>query len=178
LLAKVQRHGYIDIVNIQICCRSIRRRRPDKERPMDWNSLFSLMNSLAMAGWLVLLLAPRRFALLAALPRMVVPGVIAIVYTALMGAHFATIEGGFGSIAAVRALFASDPVLVAGWGHYLGFDLLIGVLLAERMDRAGVTRLLQAPVLLTTFMFGPAGWLLGTVTEAAARFRSQHVARA
>ena len=126
----------------------------------------------------VLLLAPRRMAVLGWVPRMVVPGVIAIVYTALMGAHFASTEGGFGSIAAVRALFSSDPVLVAGWGHYLAFDLLIGVLLADRMDRAGVTRLLQAPVLLTTFMFGPAGWLLGIVTEAAARFRNQRVARA
>ena len=145
---------------------------------MDWNSSFSLMNSLAMAGWLVLLLAPRSFTALGWVPRMVVPGVIAIVYTALMGAYFATAGGGFGSIAAVRALFVSDPVLVAGWGHYLAFDLLIGVLLAERMDRAGVTRLLQAPVLLTTFMFGPAGWLLGIVTETAARFRSQRVARA
>jgi len=145
---------------------------------MDWNSLFSLMNSLAMAGWLTLLLAPRRMAVLGWVPRMVVPGVIAIVYTALMGAHFAATEGGFGSIAAVRALFSSDPVLVAGWGHYLAFDLLIGVLLADRMDRAGVTRLLQAPVLLTTFMFGPAGWLLGMVTETAARFRHQRVARA
>jgi hypothetical protein len=75
---------------------------------MDWNSLFSLMNSLAMAGWLVLLLAPRRMAVLGWVPRMVVPGAIAIVYTALMGAHFAATEGGFGSIAAVRALFSSD----------------------------------------------------------------------
>jgi len=145
---------------------------------MDWNTLFSLMNSLAMAGWLVLLLAPRRMTVLGWVPRRVVPGAIAVVYTALMGAHFATIEGGFGSIAAVRALFASDPVLVAGWGHYLGFDLLIGVLLAERMDRAGVTRLLQAPVLLMIFMFGPAGWLLGIATETAAHYRSQRVAGA
>jgi CBS domain containing-hemolysin-like protein len=42
-------------------------------------------------------------------------------------------------------------------------------MLADRMDRAGVTRLLQAPVLLMTFLFGPAGWLLGLITEAAAR---------
>jgi hypothetical protein len=82
------------------------------------------------------------------------------------------LDGGFGSIAEVRTLFMSDPVLVAGWGHYLAFDLLIGTLLADRLDRAGVTRWLQAPVLLLTFMFGPAGWLLGLATEAAARWRA------
>jgi hypothetical protein len=69
-------------------------------------------------------------------------------------------------------LFASDPVLVAGWGHYLAFDLLIGVVLADRMDRAAVPRLLQAPVLLATFMFGPVGWLLGMLTEAATQRRA------
>lgn len=144
---------------------------------MDWNALFGAMNLLAMLGWAVLLLAPRRWALLGLVPRVLVPGVIAVVYTALMGAHFAQAGGGYGTIAAVRTLFASDPVLVAGWGHYLAFDLLVGVWLAERMDRAGVPRLLQAPVLLATFLFGPVGWLLGLATEAAARFRSQRMAR-
>ncbi len=125
-----------------------------------------------MLGWLVLVFAPRRWTLLGWVPRWLVPGAIALVYTALMGAHFAASGGGYGSIAEVRQLFASDPVLVAGWGHYLAFDLLIGVFLADRMDRAGVPRLLQAPVFLGTFMFGPAGWLLGMATEAVARGRS------
>jgi len=30
----------------------------------------------------------------------------------------------------VRALFAHDHVLVAGWVHYLAFDLMVGALLA------------------------------------------------
>jgi hypothetical protein len=136
---------------------------------MAWTAVFSFTSSLAMLGWLVLLLAPRRWSVFAWLPRWLVPGAIAVVYTALMGAHFAASGGGYGSIAEVRQLFTSDPVLVAGWGHYLAFDLLIGVLLADRMDRVGVPRLLQTPVLLATFMFGPAGWLLGLVTEAVAR---------
>jgi hypothetical protein len=145
---------------------------------MDWSALFSLVNGLALAGWAVLLLAPRRWTLLGWLPRVIVPGIIALLYVALMGAYVADAGGGFGSIAEVRTLFMSDPVLVAGWGHYLAFDLLIGSLLADRLDRAGVTRWLQAPVLLLTFLFGPAGWLLGLATEAGARWRPQAVARA
>ena len=139
---------------------------------MAWDSTFSLIGSLAMLGWLVLLLAPRRWRVLGWVPRWLVPGTIALVYTALMGAHFTASGGGYGSLAEVRQLFASDPVLVAGWGHYLAFDLLIGVWLADRMDRAAVPRLLQAPVLLATFMFGPVGWLLGLCTEAVARRRN------
>jgi hypothetical protein len=138
---------------------------------MNWPSLFSLVNSLALAGWLILLLAPRGWRVLGLAPRLLIPGAISVVYAALMGAHFAGAGGGFGSIEAVRTLFASDPVLVAGWGHYLAFDLLIGSLIADRLDRAGVSRLLQAPILLTTFLFGPVGWLLGIGAEAAARLR-------
>lgn len=138
---------------------------------MAWHSIFSLTSSLAMLGWLVLIFAPRRWTVLGWVLRLLVPGAIAVVYTALMGAHFAASGGGYGSVAEVRQLFMSDPVLVAGWGHYLAFDLLIGVFLADRMDRVGVPRLLQAPVFLATFMFGPAGWLLGMITEAVARIR-------
>jgi hypothetical protein len=134
--------------------------------------VFSVISSMALAGWLVLLLAPRGWRVLGWVPRLLVPGAIALVYTALMGTNFAASGGGFGSIAEVRQLFASDPVLVAGWGHYLAFDLLIGVVLADRMDRAAVPRLLQAPVLLATFMFGPVGWLLGMLTEAATQRRA------
>ena len=145
---------------------------------MDWPTIFSLMGSAAMAGWLVLILAPRRWRALSLLPRYAVPGAISVFYVALMGAYFASASGGFGSIAEVRRLFDSDPVLLAGWGHYLAFDLLIGTMLAERMDRVGVTRLLQAPVLAMTFLFGPAGWLLGLAVEAAARFAGRRVAQA
>lgn len=145
---------------------------------MNWPTIFSVMSSAAMAGWLVLILAPRRWQTLALLPRYAVPGAIAVLYVALMGAYFAAAGGGFGSIAEVRRLFDSDPVLVAGWGHYLAFDLLIGTMLADRMDRAGVTRWLQAPVLLTTFLFGPAGWLLGLAVEGAARLAGRRLAGA
>lgn len=145
---------------------------------MNWNGLFSVMSSAALLGWAVLIVAPRHWRTLALLPRYAVPGAIALIYVALIGAYFASAGGGFGSIAEVRRLFASDPVLVAGWGHYLAFDLLVGTMLAERMDRAGVGRLLQAPVLLMIFLFGPAGWLLGLATEAAARLAGRRAQEA
>ena len=134
---------------------------------MQWSTLFSALNLAAVCGWLVLIFVPRRWSGLTFVPRYAVPGVIALIYTALMGVHLAQSGGWYGSIAQVRQLFTSDPVLVAGWGHYLAFDLLIGVMLADRMDRASVHRVVQAPIFITIFMFGPAGWLLGMLTEWA-----------
>jgi hypothetical protein len=139
---------------------------------MDWNAWFSGLNTLALVGWGVLLLAPRRWHRLGRVPRLAVPATIAVAYTALMAGHFAASGGGYGSLAAVRTLFDSDPLLVAGWSHYLAFDLLVAGWLADRLDAVGVSRLLQAPVLLAVFLFGPAGWLLGLGAEAAARWRA------
>lgn len=140
---------------------------------ISFEPLFMFLNTMAISGWLILLAAPRDWRILGLVPRYVVPGVIALVYTGLIAAHFAGAGGGYGSLAAVRALLSSDPMLLAGWAHFLAFDLLIGVLIAERMDRAGVNRLLQIPALVATFLFGPAGWLLGLATEAGARWRGQ-----
>ena len=60
----------------------------------------------------------------------------------------------------------SDPVLVAGWVHYLAFDLFIGTWIAVEADKRGYNRVLQAPMLVATFMFGPLGLLLFYLTRA------------
>jgi hypothetical protein len=74
--------------------------------------------------------------------------------------------GGFNSIGEVRALFLSDAGLLAGWIHYLAFDLFVGMWIAAEADRAGVSRILQAPLMVATFMFGPIGLLLYLVSRA------------
>jgi hypothetical protein len=129
---------------------------------MSWEPLFSAANSLALAGWLALLLLPRSPLLLQTI-RFGVVGLLAAGYSALVFVYFFRVEGGgFGSLAAVKTLFSSDPVVLAGWMHYLAFDLLVGVWLAKRLDARRIARPVQAVVLLTTFMFGPLGYLLAS----------------
>lgn len=141
--------------------------------PMDWDGLFATANAAALPGWAIVLLAPRggRWRLLGLAPRIAIPLVLSALYSGLMLGHLVTAGGGFDSIRAVRHLFASDPVLVAGWLHYLAFDLLVGVALADRMDRADVARWVQMPVLGLVFLAGPVGLLLGLAAEAGARMR-------
>lgn len=136
---------------------------------MTWDTLFSLASSTAMLGWAILILAPRRIAALGVAVRYAIPLALSALYTVLILGHFAAADGGYGSIPQVRALFASDPLLLAGWTHYLAFDLLIGVLVADRMDRVGLHRLIQAPILLLVFLFGPVGFLLALIAETAMR---------
>ena len=46
---------------------------------------------------------------------------MALIFSNIQGA-----EGGFGSLADVATLFQKQELLLAGWIHYLAFDLFIG----------------------------------------------------
>ncbi|MGH8050887.1 MAG: ABA4-like family protein, partial [Methylococcales bacterium] len=89
-----------------------------------------------------------------------IPFGLGMLYAGLMLTCFFTSDGGYGSIKAVRTLFEDDHLLLAGWVHYLAFDLFIGAWIARQADQIGIPRLIQAVILLATFMFGPLGLIL------------------
>ena len=133
---------------------------------MTSEQLFSLASTAAMVGWACLLLSPRHRLVIAGLRYGLVGG-LALTYAVLIALYFFRIAGGgFGSIAEVRALFLSDGGLLAGWIHYLAFDLFVGMWIATEADKAGVSRWLQAPMLVATFMLGPLGLILFYLTRA------------
>jgi len=142
---------------------------------MQPETIFNAGNLLALTGWVCLLIAlfaapARRFAM--AWAGITVPAVLAAAYVALLiSAREAFAEGGFGSIAEVRALFAHDAALTAGWLHYLAFDLFVGAWIVRTGLDRGISRLLVLPCLPLTFLFGPAGLLLFFAVGAATRPR-------
>ena len=139
--------------------------------------LFSAGSGLALVSWLALAIA-----LFAASIRpwvwratgIAVPAVLGFAYLGMLpGGLAATPDGGFGSIGEVRALFANDAMLTAGWLHYLAFDLFVGTWIARTGLDIGVPRIVLLPCLLLTFLFGPVGFLL----FLAARLFAQQRAR-
>lgn len=134
---------------------------------MSFEQGFSLASTLTMVGWLVLICLPRWPLLVSAL-RYGLIGLLSVAYSALIMVYFFRVEGGgFGSLAEFRQLVLSDGGLLAGWIHYLAFDLFIGIWIAQRADRARISRLLQAPILVGTFMFGPLGLLMFYASRGA-----------
>jgi hypothetical protein len=126
--------------------------------------VFSAAGTLAMIGWVGLLLAlfvgPVR-PLVWPAAQLVIPAILATLYILLLWqGRAAFADGGFGSIEEVRALFANDRALAAGWLHYLAFDLFVGAWVSRDGMRRGVPALLLLPCLPLTFLFGPAGLLL------------------
>ena len=131
---------------------------------MTAEQLFSALNLMAVAAWLALVLLPRVRWTSTLLP-VVMPSVLAVLYVVLVAATLARSEGGFSSLAGVRALFDNPWALLAGWTHYLAFDLFIGGWEVRDAQRRGVRHLLIVPALVLTFLFGPAGLLLYLATR-------------
>lgn len=114
-----------------------------------------------MLGWVILIFLPRRWKPLNWIPQFIIPFGLSILYAALFLPTFWTIEGGgFMSLAQVKTLLSNDTALLAGWVHYLAFDLFIGAWIAHKADEVQISRILQAPILLATFMMGPLGLVL------------------
>lgn len=126
--------------------------------------IFALANVAALATWLVLLTSLAWARLRPAAQRLAgrfVPAAFALLYGVLLASHWGAAEGGgFGSAAEVAALFAVPGLLVAGWTHYLAFDLFVGAWIAGEGLRRGLSPWLLAPCLVVTFLAGPLGFLL------------------
>jgi hypothetical protein len=133
-------------------------------------ALFSLANALALPAWALLAFAPRwrgtRLLVLSGLW----PAILALAYAALITTHYLGAhgsEGGFSSLAGVAALFQDPWALLAGWLHYLCFDLFVGAWEVRDAQRRQVPHLALVPALALTFLFGPVGLLVYFGVRAA-----------
>lgn len=129
-------------------------------------SLFSTANAIAIAGWIALLIVPRRREVHWWLAGLAIPGLLSASYTALLAIHAPGAEGGFSSLAAVAALFRTEGVLLAGWVHYLAFDLFIGAWICRRAAAEGISPWIARLCLPPTFLAGPVGLLLFLILRA------------
>ena len=135
--------------------------------PLPLESIFSVANTTALVSWGVLILLPRARVLRRFVQVLAVGG-LCVAYAVLIQLFFFLVQGGgFSSLAAVQRLFAVPGVALAGWIHYLAFDLFVGLWIAQRADAMRLSRWLQAPLLVVTFMFGPIGLMLFGLTAAA-----------
>lgn len=135
--------------------------------------VFSVVNTIAMPMWLLMIIVPKWKATRFLIDFKVIPLALSLVYA------FYIIQalriGGwmdFGSLAAVMALFTEENALLAGWVHYLAFDLLVGMWILDENKKIGIHQLLLVPCLLLTFMFGPLGFLLFMIIKGIKGQRS------
>jgi hypothetical protein len=127
---------------------------------MSPDQIFSIANAAALCCWLLLIALPGRTWVNHLVAGVAVPAALAGLYTAIIAVHVSGREGGFSSLPDVARLFGNPWLLLAGWIHYLAFDLLVGSWEARDARERGIGHLFVVPCLVLTFLFGPAGWLL------------------
>jgi hypothetical protein len=125
---------------------------------MELERIFTLAGAIAMSGWLLLIFFPRN-KIARLISGLVLPIALSIFYLILIASNIRGAEGGFGSLADVATLFQKQELLLAGWIHYLAFDLFIGAWETRDAQRHEIPHLVVLPCLVMTFMLGPIGLL-------------------
>jgi hypothetical protein len=137
------------------------------EESMEMSALFQTANMLALLGWAALLAS---WVIPAAADRIagtLVPLTLSLAYAGLVLAFWTRAEGGYRTLAEVMTLFTNQEIALAGWVHYLAFDLMIGAWEVRTARREGIAFPAVVPCLLLTFLFGPAGYLAFSMLRGA-----------
>jgi len=123
------------------------------------DQLFKIANSIPLIGWILLTFAPKwRYTQIIIINGIVI--LLASIYLALAITNLGNPEGNFGSLAGVMKLFENPYAVVAGWIHYLAFDLIIGLFITKNAQKYQINHFLVLPCLAFTLMLGPVGLLL------------------
>jgi len=132
------------------------------------DSLFSLAGLLAAGGWILLAALPRwRWTM--GIAAVFLPLTLAGLYLGLVVVHLIGADGGFGSLEQVARLFENRWLLLAGWVHYLAFDLFVGAWEVRDAQRLALPHLAVLPCLALTFFAGPVGLLAYFLVRATMR---------
>ena len=136
-------------------------------------SLFDWASRVVLPGWLLLVFLPR-WKWTHRVVGVLIPVLLGGLYAVLFARFSGTGEGGFDSLAGIRSLFESPWLLLAGWVHYLVFDLFVGAWEVRDSQRVGIHHLLVIPCMALTLMLGPVGLLLYLVLRAVIKRKIWH----
>lgn len=127
---------------------------------MSYEFIFSAANTLALLAWILLLLFPYRpftnKLLIGVVITILCTTYAVLVYNMLQPAGFKK----FSTLQGVALLMSTPGAALAGWIHYLAFDLMTGLFITGNAARHGISYAWVLPCLVLTFLLGPAGLLL------------------
>lgn len=130
---------------------------------MDLEVIFSIANSLALLSWILLFVLYQKRWLYTFLFSVVFVLMACLYLFFILKGIGGDSQGGFDTLANVKLLFGKDEAVLAGWIHYLVFDLFTGMWICNDGDKRGINRWILLPCLVFTFMLGPTGLLIYTL---------------
>lgn len=129
---------------------------------MSPDAVFQLANTIVLPQWLLMAFAPRWSVTRWLMNSYLIPVALAVMYVIYLFGGGPVDFSAFGSLAGIKNLFASggDGVMLAGWVHYLAFDLVAGTFVVRDAEAKAVPHWLVVVPLFCCFMLGPVGLLL------------------
>jgi Domain of unknown function (DUF4281) len=126
------------------------------------DQMYLFLNFGVMPFWALIIFLPMLKITDTLVHSVLAPIVLGVTYAWLlanvMGGVIQMPEGaGFASLDALVKTFSVKEALVAGWAHYIVFDLFVGAWIARDAQRVGLNQFVVAIPLLLTFVVGPIG---------------------
>lgn len=131
------------------------------------DQLFQIVNPVALVGWIALALSPQMPQWADRITATLIPLLLSLCYAGLVLAFWSGAQGGFSTLQGVMTLFRQPEIALAGWVHYLAFDLFVGAWAARTARAENIPHLALLPCLALMFLFGPAGFLAFAILRAA-----------
>jgi hypothetical protein len=126
---------------------------------MSAETIFLVCNNGVLPFWLLLAVAPGWLWTQRLVHSAGVPLLLGAVYLFSIAAGFGDAPEGasFGSLAGVMLFFSHPYGALAGWIHYLAFDLFVGAWEVRDARRREISHWALLPCLALTLMLGPIG---------------------
>ncbi len=123
--------------------------------------VFSIAGLITTLMWILMIFLPKWKVTKYLINFKIIPLILSFIYAIYIFLSI-KINGmpDFGSLTSVMKLFTKENAVLAGWIHYLAFDLIIGMWMLNASKKLNIHQLIIAPCLFLTFMFGPIGFLL------------------
>lgn len=134
--------------------------------------VFKVANAVVIPQWVAMAVFPNNRYTKLLVNSFYIPLGLAALYTFIVMYSLlypSSTEGSFSSLEGVKILFQSDMALLAGWVHYLCFDLLAGRYIYLQAEKLKSNRFIVAVCLFFTLMFGPIGFLMFSLYRYALR---------
>lgn len=131
------------------------------------SEVFKIVGMLALPMWALLIFLPKWKVTRFLIDYKVIPIILSVIY-AIYIAIALSAGGGmdFGSLESVMQLFTVENAVLAGWIHYLAFDLLVGMWIVNQNKTLKIHPIIIAPCLFGTFMLGPVGFLVFMIVKS------------
>jgi hypothetical protein len=128
------------------------------------SSLFNWASRLAMLAWALLVIHPFWHGATLVVSIIITLLCALYVYLVFLGKRHdlagASSGGSFSSLHGVMKLFKNPRGTLAGWVHYLAFDLFVGLFIVLDAQQQNISHWYLMPILLATLMLGPSGLLI------------------